>query len=545
MKLKTYQAWTMAEALEFVKSDLGADAVILHTRTFERGGFFGLGRRSVVEITAARSQDMPRVDSRADPRAVRVEAKQRPAASATGGELHRMTAAARAYGIASTPIGEPRANEPLDIESEREKTRRLAQAMAISLEKQAAARASAARNEEVVREVATRPAVPAPRDGPGREAAADGPARHFMLVPEVNPSGGAVRLTAAVVRPPAELGDAPSASISPTHTSIPAARAVVETKDVTAEPELAEISEVVGRVLKRTPVDPIAGVSRGGDCAVAAPAPASRGRPASIEAAHALLLEQEFAPELAERLIRELSRRFAEHHEPSNEAVRAALLERIAAILPTDLGDAFEVEAGRHGARRIALVGPTGVGKTTTLAKIAAHLKLKRGLRVGIVAADTYRIAAVDQLRTYAEILDLPVEIASSPRDAARACESLRNVDVILIDTAGRSQNDHMKLSELKAFVASADPDETHLVLSATASMRTLAREAEAFGSVGVDRMILTKLDEAASFGALVTLVERLGKKLSFLTHGQEVPDHIEIARGRRLAALVLGSEVR
>ena len=544
MKLKTYQAWTMAEALEFVKSDLGTDAVILHTRTFERGGFFGLGRRSVVEITAARSQDMPRIESRADSRASRVEPKPRPVTAGEAGDAHRMTAAARAYGIQSVPVGEPRANEPLDMESEREKTKRLAQAMAISLEKQAAARASATRNEEVVREVATRPAV-TPKDEPKRETPAEGPARHFMLVNEANQSGGAVRLTAAVVRPPADLPDAPSASISPTHTSIPAVRPVVETKDVSAEPELAQISEVVGRVLKRSPVDPVAGVSRGGDCAVAAPAPASRRRPASIEAAHALLIEQEFGPELADRLIRELSRRFAEHDEPVNEAVRAALLERIAAILPTDIGDAFEVEAGRHGARRIALVGPTGVGKTTTLAKIAAHLKLKRGLRVGIVAADTYRIAAVDQLRTYAEILDLPVEIASSPRDAARACESLRDVDVILIDTAGRSQNDHMKLSELKAFIASADPDETHLVLSATASMRTLAREAEAFGSVGVDRMILTKLDEAASFGALVTLVERLGKKLSFLTHGQEVPDHIEIARGRRLAALVLGSEVR
>ncbi|MFZ9880907.1 MAG: GTP-binding protein, partial [Phycisphaerales bacterium] len=200
---------------------------------------------------------------------------------------------------------------------------------------------------------------------------------------------------------------------------------------------------------------------------------------------------------------------------------------------------------GRHGPRRIAFVGPTGVGKTTTLAKIAAQLKLKRGLRVGIVAADTYRIAAVDQLRTYAEILGLPVEVAASPSDAARACADLADVDVILIDTAGRSQNDCMKLSELRAFLASAQPDETHLVLSATAGMKTLEREAKAFGEVGVDRIVLTKLDEAAAFGTLVSLVDRLGKQVSFLTHGQEVPDHIEPARGTRLAALVLGSEVR
>jgi flagellar biosynthesis protein FlhF len=197
---------------------------------------------------------------------------------------------------------------------------------------------------------------------------------------------------------------------------------------------------------------------------------------------------------------------------------------------------------GKHGARRIAFVGPTGVGKTTTLAKIAAQLTLKRGLRVGIVAADTYRIAAVDQLRTYAEILGVNVEVASSPTEAARACERLGDVDVILIDTAGRSQNDRMKLSELRAFLAAAQPDETHLVLSATASARTLAREAEAFGPLGVDRLVLTKLDEAASFGTLISFVERLGTRVSFFTHGQEVPDHIEVARGGRLAALVMGN---
>ena len=99
-----------------------------------------------------------------------------------------------------------------------------------------------------------------------------------------------------------------------------------------------------------------------------------------------------------------------------------------------------------------------------------------------------------------------------------------------------------MKLSELRAFLAAAAPDETHLVLSATAGARTLAREAEAFGQLGVDRLALTKLDEAAAFGTLVSLVAAFGKPLSFLTHGQEVPDHIEEARGTRLATLLLAS---
>ena len=269
-------------------------------------------------------------------------------------------------------------------------------------------------------------------------------------------------------------------------------------------------------------------------------------RSRTLEAAYARLIEQEVAKELADRIMRDVTQELAsstdEGIEPSELRVREAIERRISALLPSDELDSFRMLPGKHGARRIAFVGPTGVGKTTTLAKIAAQLTLKRGLRVGIVAADTYRIAAVDQLRTYAEILGVNVEVASSPTEAARACERLGDVDVILIDTAGRSQNDRMKLSELRAFLAAAQPDETHLVLSATASARTLAREAEAFGPLGVDRLVLTKLDEAASFGTLISMVERLGTRVSFFTHGQEVPDHIEVARGGRLAALVMGN---
>jgi flagellar biosynthesis protein FlhF len=591
MKLKTYQAWTMAEALAFVKTDLGGDAVILHTRTFERGGFFGIGRRSVVEITAARAADMPKTESRggrvevkphSDAGAHPSEVLRGPAEASRGSaDALRGSAAARAYGAFGAAGGARAgsatpASAPLNMDHEREKTRRLAQAMAISLEKQSGERASASRNEDAVREAALARMAAQSRDAGATDAAqrADGPAQRFVLVPtqSADGPGGAQKLTAAIVRPPADPSpSAPAPSISPTHSSVDTMRAVIESKPTAGEGELDAISEFVGRVLKRGAIE--GGGGRDGSHApsrhdgnsagvavVAAPSSAASLAPTRADAApsvsevrpspafhrvHAQLVEQDVAPDLAARIMHEVARRFETDPSPSEEAVRAAVLERIAAILPGDAGDAFDVGLGRHGPRRIALVGPTGVGKTTTLAKIAANLKLKRGLRVGIVAADTYRIAAVDQLRTYAEILGLPVEVAASPRDAARACGSLSDVDVILIDTAGRSQNDHMKISELRAFLASAEPDETHLVLSATASARTLAREAEAFGALGVDRIVLTKLDEAASFGTLVSLVERLGKSVSFFTHGQEVPDHIEIARSRRLAALVLGSEVR
>ncbi len=584
MKLKTYQSWTMAEALAFVKTDLGADAVILHTRTFERGGFFGFGRRSVVEITAARAQDMPRVEPRAK-RSLAASSTASSAASSASADRTadplRVSAAARAYGAQSVAHVPPSAaarsaDAPVSMEVDREKTRLLAQAMSISLEKQAAARAIASRNEDAVREAAAaidaRMAAAAKPDN----QPIDGPAQRFVLMPDAA-NGGAQRLTAAMLRTP-EFSRAPqtsgmpefsrlasqsashpasqsastpvvqassvAASISPTHSSVDAVSAFVEAKPAARESELDAISEFVGRVLKRGGAEGQTVASAAATSAATSPTTPSR--PRSIEAAHAHLLEQELDSDLAARIINDVAKQFAgASSQPSDADVRHALEQRLVAILPSDDKDPFAMAPGANGARRIAFVGPTGVGKTTTLAKIAAQLKLKRGLRVGIVAADTYRIAAVDQLRTYAEILGLPVEVASSPKDAARACASLSDVDVILIDTAGRSQNDHMKISELRAFLASAAPDETHLVLSATASARTLARAAETFGAVGVNRIVLTKLDEAATFGTLVSLVERLGKRVSFFTQGQEVPDHIEIARSRRLAALILGSEVR
>ncbi|MFM2164749.1 MAG: hypothetical protein RL325_1186 [Planctomycetota bacterium] len=557
MKLKTYQAWTMGEALDFVKSDLGSDAVILHTRTFERGGFFGLGRRTVVEITAARSQDIPAKAPRPEVRSAREAAPV--SAARTGSDALRAAAAARAYGSAPRTGGESApasgaANQdaPLNMDLERERTRRWAQAMAIALERSAVERASAGVNEHAVREAAVqkmaadnRAESREPGREPGREPVReDGPARRFAIVPEPGQQQGTGRLTAAVVKAQPETTPAPS--ISPTHSSAESARSVVEPKPEVAGDELNEISDFIGKVLKRSVGAD--GVSVSASIATAA-APristAAPARPPAFDAVHAELLAQDLEPELASRLVSDAARQLESAAAPSIESVRSAVLEGLVAAMPADRPDPFEMLPGRHGPRRIAFVGPTGVGKTTTLAKIAAQLKLKRGLRVGIVAADTYRIAAVDQLKTYAEILGLPVEIAASPRDAARACESLSDVDVILIDTAGRSQNDHMKLSELKAFLASAEPDETHLVLSATAGPRALARGAEAFGAAGIDRIVLTKLDEAATFGPLVSLVARLGRSVSFFTHGQEVPDHIEFGRSRRLASLVLGSEVR
>src|SRR5262249_30919073 len=190
--------------------------------------------------------------------------------------------------------------------------------------------------------------------------------------------------------------------------------------------------------------------------------------------------------------------------------------------------------------RVVALVGPTGVGKTTTIAKLAANYRLREKRRVGLITVDTYRIAAVEQLRTYADIIDLPMEVVSTPREMREAVQRMRTFDLVLMDTAGRSPRDEVRIQELRNLLAEASPDEVHLVLSAASSARTLAAAAEKFAPVGVTSLLVTKLDEATGLGNLVTLTRACGLPISYLTDGQNVPDDIAVASAKRLAQLIL-----
>jgi len=190
-----------------------------------------------------------------------------------------------------------------------------------------------------------------------------------------------------------------------------------------------------------------------------------------------------------------------------------------------------------------ALVVPTGVGKTTTIAKLAANFRLKEKRRVGLITVDTYRIAAVEQLRTYANIIDLPMQVVSTPKEMHEAVRQMAGLDLVLIDTAGRSPKDEIRLQELKAFISEASADEVHLVLSSVAASRTLEQTAERFAAVGTTALIITKLDEANSLGNLLPVLRLSRLPVSYLTNGQNVPDDIEIADSPRLAKLILGLE--
>ena len=268
------------------------------------------------------------------------------------------------------------------------------------------------------------------------------------------------------------------------------------------------------------------------------PSPAAsfdRGLPQTLFNVFTDLVDADVDEHLARDLVSQL-RDKAGTIEDARELHNLAL-QRIEAEM--SIQGPIQVSSGEG--RVVALVGPTGVGKTTTIAKLAANYRLREKCRVGLVTVDTYRIAAVEQLRVYADIIDLPMEVVGSPSEMASAIERLSHLDLILMDTAGRSPRDAIKIRELKAMLSAADADEVHLVMSATSTSQSLIRTAEQFSEVGTTAMVLTKLDESTSLGNLVSLWRSTSLPMSYVTNGQNVPDDIQSAAAPRLARWVLG----
>jgi flagellar biosynthesis protein FlhF len=188
---------------------------------------------------------------------------------------------------------------------------------------------------------------------------------------------------------------------------------------------------------------------------------------------------------------------------------------------------------------RVALIGPTGVGKTTTAAKIAAQYTLVHKKKVALISLDTYRVGAVEQLATYARILNIPLEVAMSVEDCDALVAKHADKDLIVIDTMGRSQRNKAHLDELAAYVKATRPTETHLVLAASADSTARKEAANSFGRLGVDRIIMTKLDECPKPGCVLDTAVTTLLPYSYVTNGQDVPDDIAVADSGRLAGFV------
>ena len=195
------------------------------------------------------------------------------------------------------------------------------------------------------------------------------------------------------------------------------------------------------------------------------------------------------------------------------------------------------------GGRKVMLLGPTGVGKTTTIAKLAAIKALWEHKKVLLLTSDTYRIAAVEQLKTYAKILGVPIEIIFDISAIPSVVDEHENADIILLDTAGRSQRDKKNMELFENIYNSFMPDAVHLVLAANMKYKDMLDVVEHIPNIPVSHLLFTKLDETVSFGSIFNIQQVMGCPVSFLTVGQNVPKDIETASGSRIAEFLMKSE--
>lgn len=213
--------------------------------------------------------------------------------------------------------------------------------------------------------------------------------------------------------------------------------------------------------------------------------------------------------------------------------------EKLREIIKEDINIATDELKGN-----VVLVGPTGVGKTTTIAKLAGRLSLIDKKKVGLITVDTYRIGAVEQLKTYAEIMNIPFKVVITIKEMEEAVRSMEDCDIVLIDTTGRSSKNAMQISELRAFVQKANADSINLVISCTTKNKDIKTIVEGYKDLGYGSLIITKLDETSVYGALYNIQKIAEKPLRFITIGQNVPDDIKVPSEEEIVRFIFGEEI-
>jgi flagellar biosynthesis protein FlhF len=257
--------------------------------------------------------------------------------------------------------------------------------------------------------------------------------------------------------------------------------------------------------------------------------------PAHLQNAYATLIKNDVEEQLARELVQSVHASLTREQMNNKQATETCLLGAIARLVNAPPPP----KAGRRKTTVVSLVGPTGVGKTTTIAKLAAIHKLVHRKSVALISTDTYRIGAIEQLRTFAAIADMPMEVVYRPGEIAAALRKFRDKDLIFIDTVGRSQRSKKELAGLAKFVSAASPDEVHLVLSASTGLKTALDTVNQFKAVKPNRLLFSKLDEAVTLGPLLSLVHKHSLPVGYVTVGQTVPDDIVVMDPAKFASMV------
>lgn len=246
----------------------------------------------------------------------------------------------------------------------------------------------------------------------------------------------------------------------------------------------------------------------------------------------AILYRRLVDSEIREEFAKDLLNKLKEGSPNPGKEINRTFIDTLASSFPTVHEDLQE--------RVHCFVGPTGAGKTTTIAKLAAYFSLEKKKKVSLITADTYRIAAVEQLRTYAEIVGIDLQVVFRPDEVMETIQACADSDIILVDTAGRSQMNREHLEELSAFLAELKPDAKHLVLSAGTKESDLRDIVQRYKRFGINRLIFTKLDETISLGNVYNTVNESMLPVSYFTFGQNVPDDIERAQAAVFVKKVL-----
>lgn len=504
MLIKSFKAPTLKEAMANVKAELGVDAVILHTSKTKKGGILGFHSKEVVEVIAAvedeASKPAPVVPANeAVLQAAAAARSSRAAAGEAGGQP--------AYGPpAPSPLFAPQANfTPRSAVSQYQTAgtmEAISQAMAQNNPGQTFGEVLASVNQaqeagyepaELRSAAMAGPAAPEPQ----REEAAE-------AMPEAAESG---REAAEIL--PEPVRQVPSG----------AAEAEAEAEDVSGKEE--EIRDLQNQLEEMKAM--LMEMSR------------NRGAGDAVPTLQSAMQAQEVTEKVMQDMITKLNG--TEILAPRNSVKASNALEK---YIRKAIRIANGITLYSSKPKVVALIGPTGVGKTTTLAKIAAKFVLEQGARVALITADTYRISAVEQLKTYSDILGLPLEIVYNPEALRKAIEKHSDKQLILIDTAGRSQYNEYQMKELSGLLGIDADIEKHLVLSATTKTSDGVELLENFSICQPDRVIFTKVDETGTHGIILNILHRRKVALSYITNGQSVPDDIEPASVERLAELLL-----
>ncbi|HYE78145.1 MAG TPA: flagellar biosynthesis protein FlhF [bacterium] len=506
MRFKTYVGGSseLAHLMDEARQELGPEAVI-KTEYFTEGGFFGIGARRMVKVTAGVEEE-PGESPFSIPRAAMDRATgpgpgYTPPHAPTPPSLVSLDS--QRYGLVGATIDTSIDDAEPELGAADPEVLQPELPAADAPVEPAPAAASPAYDSTVPADVAAMETVqehaPWPAAIPPEEAPAEIPA---PVADEEAVEPFAI--------PMADIDDAPDGTVEVLQAPPdPTPAAAVDPLTLVLE-ELRSLRREVDRLktgresyVPDTPIDDLS---------------------PPVAEAYRRMVDRELSPDLAHSLASDAETALEPDTKASYDAVAEHIIGRIAQHA---LATAPRHRAPATAPRVLMLIGPTGVGKTTTLSKLAASYALLDNQAVALVTADTYRIAAIDQLKTFAQIINLPLEVVFDPKEFAKAIEVHGHQDVVLVDSAGRSPRDEAKLAELKRFLEISHPVEALLVMAATTKGPDLRLILDRFRPAGLEGLVITKLDETTAVGPVVELLWDTGLPVRYLTNGQNVPDDL------------------